>query len=196
MTDQFSSNAKRLIVGISGASGIVYGVRMLQMLQTTSIETHLVMSKSAELTLSYEMDIKLQDVQALADEVHSVKNVGASISSGSFLTMGMVIAPCSVRSMSEIASGTTSTLLTRAADVILKERRRLVLMVRETPLHTGHLRTMTSLSEMGAIIAPPLPAFYNKPENLDDVINHSVGRVLDLFDIDTGLVKRWGVDAG
>ena len=196
MSDQSSSKAKRLIVGISGASGIVYGVRMLQMLQDTSIETHLVMSKSAELTLGYEMDIKLKDVQALADEVHSVKNVGASISSGSFPTMGMVIAPCSVRSMSEIASGITSTLLTRAADVILKERRRLVLMVRETPLHTGHLRTMTSLSEMGAIIAPPLPAFYNRPESLDDLINHSVGRVLDLFDIDTGLVKRWGIDAG
>jgi len=196
MSDQSGLINKRLIIGITGASGIVYGVRMLQLLQDTSIETHLVMSKSAELTLGYEMDIKLKDVQALADEVHSVKNVGASISSGSFPTMGMVIAPCSVRSMSEIASGITSTLLTRAADVILKERRRLVLMVRETPLHTGHLRTMTALSEMGAIIAPPLPAFYARPESLDDLINHSVGRVLDLFDIDTGLVKRWGIDAG
>ena len=187
---------QRLIVGISGASGIVYGVRMLQVLQHSPVETHLVMSKSAELTLGYEMDIKLSEVQALADEVHSVKNVGAAISSGSFPTMGMVIAPCSIRSMSEIACGTTSTLLTRAADVVLKERRKLVLMVRETPLHTGHLRTMTALSEMGAIVAPPLPAFYNKPETIDDLVNHSVGRVLDLFDIDAGVVKRWGVDAG
>ncbi len=191
-----NANPRRLIIGISGASGIVYGVRMLEMLKDTDIETHLVMSQSAELTLGYEMDIKTKDVHALADEVHSVKNVGASISSGSFPTMGMVIAPCSVRSMSEIASGITSTLLTRAADVILKERRKLVLMVRETPLHTGHLRTMTSLSEMGAIVAPPLPAFYNKPESIDDIVDHSVGRVLDLFDIDAGVVKRWGVDAG
>ena len=187
---------QRLIVGISGASGIVYGVRMLQVLQETSIETHLVMSKSAELTLGYEMDIKLSEVKALADEVHSVKNIGASISSGSFPTMGMIIAPCSIRSMSEIASGTTSTLLTRAADVVLKERRKLVLMVRETPLHTGHLRTMTALSEMGAIVAPPLPAFYNNPETIDDLVNHSVGRALDLLGIDAGVVKRWGVDAG
>ena len=198
MVDQFNTTPsnvtpRRLIVGISGASGIVYGVRMLQMLQATDIETHLVISKSAELTLGYEMDIKVKDLQALADEVHSAKNVAASISSGSFPTMGMVIAPCSVRSMSEIACGITSTLLTRAADVILKERRKLVLMVRETPLHTGHLRTMTSLSEMGAIIAPPLPAFYNKPESIDDIVDHSVGRVLDLFDIDAGVVKRWGV---
>ena len=198
MIDQSNTRAsnttsRRLIVGISGASGIVYGVRMLQMLQATDIETHLVISKSAELTLGYEMDLKVKDLHALADQVHSVKNVGASISSGSFPTMGMVIAPCSVRSMSEIASGITSTLLTRAADVILKERRKLVLMVRETPLHTGHLRTMTSLSEMGAIIAPPLPAFYNRPESIDDIVDHSVGRVLDLFDIDTGMVKRWGV---
>lgn len=198
MVDQFNTTPsnvtpRRLIVGISGASGIVYGVRMLQMLQATDIETHLVISRSAELTLGYEMDIKVKDLQALADEVHSVKNVAASISSGSFPTMGMVIAPCSVRSMSEIACGITSTLLTRAADVILKERRKLVLMVRETPLHTGHLRTMTSLSEMGAIIAPPLPAFYNKPESIDDIVDHSVGRVLDLFDIDAGVVKRWGV---
>ncbi|MCP3908304.1 MAG: UbiX family flavin prenyltransferase [Oceanicoccus sp.] len=196
MVDQSSDTPRRLIIGISGASGIVYGVRMLQMLRDTDIETHLVMSKSAELTLGYEMDISAKEVYAMADEFHAVKNVGASISSGSFPTMGMVIAPCSIRSMSEIASGITSTLLTRAADVILKERRKLVLMVRETPLHTGHLRTMTSLSEMGAIVAPPLPAFYNKPESIDDMVNHSVGRVLDLFDIDVGLVKRWGVDAG
>ena len=182
---------QRLIVGISGASGVVYGVRLLELLQKTSIETHLVMSKSAELTLAHEMDLSVRDVQALADEVHSVKNIGASIASGSYSTMGMIVAPCSIRSMSEIASGITSTLLTRAADVVLKERRRLVLMVRETPFHTGHLRTMTALSEMGAIIAPPLPAFYNKPETIDELVTHSVGRVLDLFDIDVGVVKRW-----
>ena len=190
------SDTQRLIVGISGASGIVYGVRLLEALQHSPIETHLVMSKSAELTLSYEMDIKLADVQALASEVYAVKNVGAAISSGSFPTMGMVIAPCSVRSMSEIASGVTSSLLTRAADVVLKERRRLVLMVRESPFHTGHLRTMTALSEMGAIIAPPLPGFYSRPESIDDIVNHSVGRTLDLFGIDTSLVKRWGLQTG
>jgi 4-hydroxy-3-polyprenylbenzoate decarboxylase len=190
------SDTQRLIVGISGASGIVYGVRLLEALQHSPIESHLVMSKSAELTLSYEMDIKPADVQALADEVYAVKNVGAAISSGSFPTMGMVIAPCSVRSMSEIATGVTSSLLTRAADVVLKERRRLVLMVRESPFHTGHLRTMTALSEMGAIIAPPLPGFYTRPESIDDIVNHSVGRTLDLFGIDAGLVKRWGLQAG
>jgi 4-hydroxy-3-polyprenylbenzoate decarboxylase len=190
------SDTQRLIVGISGASGIVYGVRLLEVLKHSPIETHLVMSKSAELTLSYEMDIKLADVQALANEVYAVKNVGAAISSGSFPTMGMVIAPCSVRSMSEIATGVTSSLLTRAADVVLKERRRLVLMVRESPFHTGHLRTMTALSEMGAIIAPPLPGFYSRPESIDDIVNHSVGRTLDLFGIDTSLVKRWGLQSG
>ncbi len=141
------------------------------------------------------MDLSVKEVQALADEVHPIKNIAASISSGSFPTMGMVVAPCSIRSMSEIASGITSTLLTRAADVILKERRKLVLMVREAPLHTGHLRTMTSLSEMGAIIAPPVPAFYNRPQSIDDLVNHSVSRVLDLFDIDTGVIKRWGIDS-
>ena len=186
------SDNNRLIVGISGASGVVYGVRLLEILKDTNIETHLVMSKSAEMTLAYEMDVSLKNVHALADEVHSVKNVGATISSGSFKTMGMIVAPCSVRSMSEIGSGITSNLLTRAADVVLKERRKLVLMVRETPLHTGHLRTMTALSEIGAIIAPPVPAFYGKPESLDDLVNHSLGRVLDLFDIDLGIVKRWG----
>jgi len=192
MVNQSETDNPRLIVGISGASGIVYGVRLLEMLKDSPIETHLVMSKSAEMTLGYELDIKLKEIQALADEVHSVKNVGAAISSGSFRTMGMVIAPCSVRSMSEIASGVTTSLLTRAADVVLKERKKLVLMVRETPLHTGHLRTMTALSEMGAIIAPPLPAFYIKPQTIDDLVDHSVGRVLDLFDIDVGAVKRWG----
>ena len=182
---------KRIIVGISGASGIVYGVRALQLLRDCGVETHLVMSKSAELTLHYEMDMSLGEIQSLASEVHPIKNVGASIASGSFLTAGMVVMPCSVRSMSEIATGVTSSLLTRAADVVLKERRRLVLMVRETPLHTGHLRTMTQLSEMGAVIAPPVPAFYSRPESLDDMVTQSVGRLLDLFDLELDQVQRW-----
>jgi 4-hydroxy-3-polyprenylbenzoate decarboxylase len=182
---------KPVIVGISGASGIVYGVRALELLRDAGVETHLVMSKSAKLTLHYEMEMSLAEVEALATEVHAVVNVGASISSGSFPTAGMLIAPCSVRTMSEIATGVTSSLLTRAADVVLKERRRLVLMVRETPLHTGHLRTMTQLSEMGAVIAPPLPAFYTRPTSLDEVVTQSVGRVLDLFELNLDLVARW-----
>jgi len=182
---------KRLILGISGASGIVYGIRFLEIMDQMPIETHLIMSKSAEVTLPYESNYKLSEIKSKADIVHSNKDIGASISSGSFKTDGMIIAPCSIRTASEIATGVTSTLLTRAADVILKERRRLVLLVRETPLHTGHLRTLTHLSEIGAIIAPPVPAFYSKPNSLDDVVNHTVGRVLDLFEIDTGVVKRW-----
>ena len=182
---------QRIIVGISGASGIIYGVRALQLLRDCGVETHLVMTKSAELTLHYEMDLSADDVKALATQVHAVRNVGASIASGSFRTAGMLIAPCSIRSMSEIATGVTSTLLTRAADVVLKERRRLVLMVRETPLHTGHLRSMTQLSEMGAVIAPPVPAFYAMPESLDAMVTQTVSRALDLFDIDTGQVTRW-----
>ena len=182
---------RRLIVGISGASGVVYGVRMLEVLRDVGVETHLVMSKAAELTLAYEMDMKPKDVRSLASQFHAQAAIGASISSGSFPTMGMVIVPCSVRSMSEIAAGTTGTLLSRAADVVLKERRRLVLAFRETPIHAGHLRTMAQLTEMGAIIAPIVPAFYNRPKTLDDVINHTVGRLLDLFGIETKLVKRW-----
>jgi 4-hydroxy-3-polyprenylbenzoate decarboxylase len=190
------SEKKRIIVGISGASGVVYGIRMLELLREADVETHLVMTKSAEMTMAYETDYKVEDIRIMADQFHSIKNVGASIASGSFPSLGMIIAPCSVRTMAEIATGVTSSLLTRAADVVLKERRRLVLMVRETPLHTGHLRTMTALSEMGAIIAPPLPAFYTKPESISDIVDHSVGRVLDLFSIDTGVVKRWGIDSG
>ena len=183
---------RRLVVGISGASGVVYGVRLLQLLRNAGVETHLVMSKTAEITFAYETSLKISDVKAMAHTTHSIEDMAASISSGSFRTAGMIIAPCSMRSMSEIASGVTTTLLTRAADVTLKERRRLVLMVRETPLHTGHLRTMTALSEMGAIIAPPVPAFYAKPESLDAMVDHTVGRVLDMFDIDVGVVERWG----
>ena len=185
---------KRLIVGISGASGIIYGVRVLEALRGSGVETHLVMSRSAEITLAYEMGMKLTEVQALATVVHPIQDIGASIASGSFKTEGMIVAPCSIKSMSEIAAGTTGTLLTRAADVVLKERRRLVLMVRETPLHMGHLRTMANVSEMGAIVMPPVPAFYHRPKTIDDIVNQTVGRALDLFGLDPGLVKRWGED--
>jgi len=154
-------------------------------------ETHLIMSRSAEITLAYETTLKVSDVQNLADVTYANKDIGAALASGSFKTMGMIIAPCSVKTLAEIATGVTSTLLPRAADVILKERRRLVCMVRETPLHSGHLRNMLALSDMGAIIAPPVPAFYTKPASLDDMINHTVGRVLDLFEIETNAVKRW-----
>ena len=190
-TSSSSNNPRRLIVGISGASGIVYGVRILQVLQHSGIETHLVMSESARMTLSTELDMGVKEVEALATEVHSAKNIGATIASGSFKTMGMVVAPCSIKSLSEIAYGMTSGLLSRAADVVLKERRRLVLMIRETPLHSGHLRTMLQASENGAILMPPVPALYARPQSIDDMVNHTVGRCLDLFDIETDLVKRW-----
>jgi 4-hydroxy-3-polyprenylbenzoate decarboxylase len=186
-----SSTPARLIVGISGASGSIYGIRALELLRQVGVETHLVMSKSAEMTLAYESDLKPKDIKALASVSHSVTDIGAAISSGSFLTMGMLIAPCSIRTMSEIATGVTSTLLTRAADVVLKERRRLVLAVRETPLHGGHLRTLVQLADLGAVIAPIVPAFYTRPKTIDDIVNHSVGRLLDLFGIDTKTVKRW-----
>ena len=182
---------KRIIVGISGASGVTYGIRLLEILRPTDIETHLIMSNSAEITLAYESNLKVSDVKNLADVTHNVKDIAACLSSGSYRTLGMVIAPCSVRTMSEISSGVTSSLLTRSADVILKERRKLVLMVRETPLHTGHLRTMVNLSELGAIIAPPVPAFYAKPNNLDEMVDYSLGRILDLFDIEIPGMNRW-----
>ncbi len=182
----------RLVVGISGASGVALGIRTLTTLRRIGVESHLVVSRSAEVTLAHETSMKVAELRALADVNYAAADIGAAISSGSFRTLGMVVAPCSVRTMSEIASGVTSTLLTRAADVALKERRRLVLMVRETPLHLGHLRTMTALAEMGAIIAPPVPAFYAKPKTIDDLIDHSVGRVLDLFGLDAGNLRRWG----
>jgi len=188
------SSPKRLVVGISGASGVIYGIRALQALADSGVETHLVVSKSAEMTIGYETDIKPADVRKLATHFHPVGDVGASIASGSFRTMGMLILPCSVRTMGEIATGVTSTLLTRAADVVLKERRRLVLALRETPLHTGHLRTMTQLSEMGAVVAPIVPGMYARPQTVDDLVDHSVGRLLDLFDIDAGLAHRWRAD--
>jgi len=181
----------RLIVGISGASGVTYGIRTLEALRELGVESHLVVSRAALLTLSQETDLKPDDLMGRADVAYRTNDVGAAISSGSFKTRGMIIAPCSVRTMGEIATGVTSSLLTRAADVVLKERRRLVLMVRETPFHLGHLRTMTSLAEMGAIIAPPLPAFYTRPESLDEMVDQSVGRSLDLFDLDWSPVKRW-----
>jgi 4-hydroxy-3-polyprenylbenzoate decarboxylase len=186
-----TSSPRRLIVGISGASGAIYGVRLLELLRKTDIETHLVMSRSAEMTLAYETDLKPKDVKALASVVHPIADVGASISSGSFPTMGMVVVPCSIKTMSEIATGVTDTLLARAADVVLKEKRRLVLALRETPLHAGHLRNMTLLAEIGAIVAPIVPAFYNKPKTVDDIVNHTVGRLLDQFGIETDVVKRW-----
>jgi 4-hydroxy-3-polyprenylbenzoate decarboxylase len=182
---------RRLIVGISGASGVVYGVRALQLLKNAGVETHLVMSRSAQITLAHELPRKVADVHALASVVHRAEDIGASISSGSFKTMGMLIAPCSIRSLSEITTGVTSTLLTRAADVVLKERRRLVLMVRESPLHLGHLRSLVQVTEMGAIVMPPVPAFYALPKSIDEMVDQSVGRALDLFDIDSGSVQRW-----
>ncbi|EGO8189166.1 flavin prenyltransferase UbiX [Escherichia fergusonii] len=185
---------KRLIVGISGASGAIYGVRLLQVLRdVTDIETHLVMSQAARQTLSLETDFSLRDVQALADVTHDARDIAASISSGSFQTLGMVILPCSIKTLSGIVHSYTDGLLTRAADVVLKERRPLVLCVRETPLHLGHLRLMTQAAEIGAVIMPPVPAFYNRPQSLDDVINQTVNRVLDQFAINLpeDLFARW-----
>ena len=184
--------SQRLVVGISGASGIAYGVRLLEVLRGGDVETHLVMSRAAERTLATESDRKVADVHALADVVHPVTDIGASIASGSYATAGMVVAPCSIRSLSEIATGVTTSLLTRAADVALKERRRLVLLVRETPLHTGHLQTMMRASEMGAVIFPPVPAFYGWPKSISDIVDDTVGRVLDLFGIQNAMVRRWG----
>src|SRR3984957_13341677 len=185
---------QRLIVGISGPSGAIYGARLLELLRPLPLETHLVMSRSAEVTLALETALKPADLRARADIVHAIGDLAAPISSGSFPTIGMVVATCSIRSMAEIATGVTTTLLTRAADVTLKERRRLVLLVRETPLHGGHLRTMAALSDIGAIIAPPVPAFYAKPGSIEEMVDHTVGRMLDLFDIDVGTVRRWGED--
>jgi 4-hydroxy-3-polyprenylbenzoate decarboxylase len=185
-----------LVVGISGASGIVHGVRILDACRELGVETHLIVSRAAMLTLAQETDLSIDALAAKAAVVHRIGDVGAAVASGSFLTRGMVVAPCSVRSLAEIASGVTSSLLTRAADVTLKERRRLVLMVRETPLHLGHLRNMAAVTEMGAIVAPPLPAFYAKPRDLAEMVDQTVGRVLDLFGLDWGRARRWsGLEA-
>ncbi len=191
MTAASTKQKPRIIIGISGASGAAYGVRLLHALRELNIESHLVASKAGEMTLGYELKMKRAELVALADHVYSIGDIAAPIASGSFRTLGMIVAPCSVHSFSQIATGVTENLLTRAADVCLKERRKLVLMVRETPLHVGHLRSLTQLAEMGAIIAPPLPAFYADPKTIDDIVDYSVGRVLDLFDLDWP-IKRWG----
>lgn len=183
-----------IIVGISGASGAIYGVRLLELLKGADIETHLIMSRAAQVTLAYETDLKVADVEKLAAVVYSNQDIGAACSSGSFRNLGMIVAPCSIKSMAEIATGATANLLSRAADVALKERRRVVLMLRETPFHLGHIRTMAAVTEAGAIVYPPVPAFYARPASLDDMVNHTLGRVLDLFDIDVGVARRWTGD--
>jgi 4-hydroxy-3-polyprenylbenzoate decarboxylase len=183
---------RRLIIGISGATGAIYGVRLLQVLKSApDIESHLVMSKAAERTITYETEFAIPQIRALADASYNIADIGATISSGSFQTEGMIIAPCSMKTLAAVAHSLSIDLLGRAADVILKERRPLVLLVREAPLHLGHLRLMVQAAEMGAIIVPPVPAFYNFPKTLDDIVNHTVGRVLDLFHIDVDIVKRW-----
>ncbi|MEE7441908.1 UbiX family flavin prenyltransferase [Methylobacterium oryzae] len=187
---------RRLVVGITGATGIVLGIRALEMARAAGIETHLVVSRAGEMTREYETDLSRDGLRALADHVHPVNDVGASIASGSFRTMGMLIAPCSVRTLAEVATGVTTTLLTRAADVALKERRRLVLMVREAPLHAGHIRNMLSVTEMGGIVHPPVPAFYTKPESVADIVDHCVARALDCFGIEVPEMKRWGEPDG
>lgn len=190
------SERPRLVVGLSGASGVGYGLRILDACREMGVESHLILTKAAALTLAQETDLTVADVQARADVSYRPGDVGAAIASGSYRTLGMIVAPCSIRTMSEIATGVTSSLLTRAADVTLKERRNLVLMVRETPLHLGHLRTMVRLAEMGAVIAPPMPAFYARPTSLDEMVDQSVGRALDLFGLSWSHVRRWGQDVG
>jgi flavin prenyltransferase len=182
---------QRLVVGITGASGAIYGVRLLQACRKLGLESHLCMTKAAERTLAAELDLKAAEVKALADHVYAESDIGGRIASGSFKTRGMIIAPCSVRTMSDIANGTTHTAISRAADVVLKEQRKLVLMVRETPLHAGHLESLLKLARMGAVIAPPVPAFYIRPQSVEDLVDHAIGRVLDLFDIDNDLPQRW-----
>ena len=187
------SQKMRLIVAITGASGTIYGVRLLQLLRAMpDWETHLIMSSSGALTASQEIDMKRADIEALADVVHNVKDIGAAVSSGSFRTAGMVIAPCSMKTLASVAHGLADNLISRAADVILKERRRLVLMARETPFNLAHLRNMTAVTEMGGIVFPPVPAFYARPDSIEAMVDHTVGRVLDLFDIEHhDLVRRW-----
>lgn len=186
------TTSRRIIVGISGASGFQYGVKALELLRGQDLEVHLVVTKGAEKTCELETDYQLDEVMALADVVHPIGNLGASISSGSFKTLGMIVAPCSMRSLGSIAHCLTDNLLTRAADVVLKERRRLVLLARETPLNLGHIRNMQAVTEMGGIIFPPVPALYQRPQTADEIITHSVSRALDLFDIDVKNIPRWG----
>ncbi|MGY8814766.1 MAG: UbiX family flavin prenyltransferase [Gammaproteobacteria bacterium] len=183
---------KRLIIGISGSSGVIYGIRMLQILRDIDeIETHLVMSSAGKMNITIETDFSVKDVENFADVVHKYQDIAANISSGSFSTAGMIVAPCSMKTLSSIVHSYSENLLTRAADVVLKEGRKLVLMPRETPLHQGHCKLLFEASQMGIFICPPVPAFYNRPSTLEDIIDHSVGRVLDLFDINTDIVKRW-----
>lgn len=182
---------RRLIVGITGASGTIYGLRLLQACRELGLEVHLCLSKAAELTMACELDLPARELKALAHKSYAPGEIGAAIASGSFRTRGMIIAPCSIRTMSEIACGTTTTAMTRAADVVLKEQRKLVLLLRETPLHAGHLENLLKLARLGAIIAPPVPAFYIKPQSIDALVDHTVGRALDLFDIDSDLPHRW-----
>lgn len=182
----------RLIIGMSGATGVIYGIRMLEILQAVKdVESHLVMSSTARMNVAIETDWAVKDIEALADEVYSDKDLAATISSGSFKTGGMIVVPCAMKTLSGIVHSYAESLIVRAADVVLKERRRLVIVPRETPLHLGHNKLLYEASQLGAIIAPPMPAFYNKPQSLDDIVNHTVGRLLDLFDIDAGVVKRW-----
>ena len=188
------SKKDRLVVGLSGASGVTYGIRLLDALSDLGVESHLVISKAGEMTIGYETDLKPRDVAARAAHAYAIGDIAAPIASGTFKTRGMIIAPCSVRTMSEIATGVTTSLLTRAADVTLKERRPLVLVVRETPLHLGHLRTLVSLAEMGATILPPVPAFYAAPHAISDIVDQMVGRMLDIFGYDWPMVRRWGED--
>jgi len=183
---------QRLIIGISGASGVCYGIRLLELLKSCAdIETHLVLSKAAKQTLHYETEQTAAQIEALADYSYRYQDIAAAIASGSFITMGMIVAPCSMRSLAEIATGNTNSLLTRAAEVVLKERRRLVLLTRESPLHLVHLENMLKVTQMGGIIAPPMPAFYNQPQSMQDLVTHSIGRALDLFNIHLPEVKRW-----
>lgn len=186
-----SQKQKRLIVGITGASGAIYGVRLLRLLKDSGIQTHVIISKAAKITIAYETSFKISEIENLATVVHPIDDIAAACSSGSFQNLGMIIAPCSIKTMSEIATGTTGNLISRAADVALKERRRVVLLLRETPLHIGHIRSMAAVTEAGAIVYPPVPAFYARPQTLEEMVDHTLGRVLDLFDIDSGVVKRW-----
>ena len=185
------NDRRRIIVGITGATGIAYGIRVLEFLRAADVETHLVVSKAGHLTRSYETSLSARDLEALADVNYAPADIGAAIASGSFRTMGMVVAPCSIRTLAEIASCATGSLLTRAADVCLKERRRVVLLVRETPLHAGHLRAMLGATEMGAVVMPPVPAFYTRPRTIEDIVDHTAARALDLFDIEVPEIPRW-----
>lgn len=190
-TGSVRQQPRRIIVGMSGASGAIYGIRLLRCLRSRGIESHLVVSRSAQVTLACETDFRLADLQALADVTYANGDIGAAISSGSFHVDGMVIAPCSIKTLSEVATGCTTSLLSRAADVMLKERRKLVLMVRETPLHAGHIRSLAAVTESGGIIYPPVPAFYAKPASLEEMVDYTLGRVLDLFDLHVPMSGRW-----